>query len=233
MFFAVGGLILWAGLRPDPLLVAGGLRSDNADTRSGFGEGLAALVSRPLSQLALVGLVISQAVMVMVMAMTPLHMDAHGHGLGIIGWVISAHTAGMFAFAPIAGWSSDRYGRVPTLASGAAMLVAATVLTALAGEAPALLMFPGLFLLGLGWSFGMVAASALVTELVDVEAKVAAQGAADLITAFVSGAGALASGFVFTMAGFHVLSMFGILAAGALLVVSAYRYQVGARTALS
>lgn len=229
VFFAVGGLILWLGLRPDPLVVAGGLRQADSTSKGGFRDGWAAILSNPMAQLAAAGLMISQAVMVMVMAMTPLHMDAHGHELGIIGWVISAHTAGMFAFAPVAGWASDRWGRLPSLAAGAAMLIAATVLTALAGEAPALLMFPGLFLLGLGWSFGMVASSALLTESVDPEAKVAAQGSADFVTSFASGGGALASGFVFTLAGFHILSMIGIAGAGVLLVFSAYRLQLNSR----
>jgi MFS family permease len=186
---------------------------------------MAAINANPLARLAALGLAISQAVMVMVMAMTPLHMDAHGHTLGIIGAVISAHTAGMYAFAPIAGWASDKYGRLPILVVGGVVLVASTVMTALAGEAPALLMFPGLFLLGLGWSFGIVASSALLTEVVPPESQVPAQGAADFITSFMSGGGALASGFVFTMAGFHVLSMLGIAAAGIVVVYAFYHYR--------
>ncbi len=230
-FFALGSLVLWLGLRPDPLVVSGGLAAESSERGSSFAEGWAALSAQPLSRLAVVGLMVSQAVMVMVMAMTPLHMDAHGHGLDAVGWVISAHTAGMFAFAPLAGWSADRFGRLPTLATGAVLLMISTIMTALAGEAPAALMFPGLFLLGLGWAFGMVSSSALVTESVNPGSRVEAQGAADLLTAFVSGSGALASGFVFSMAGFHILSMLGILAAGILLVSVFYRYQVDARLA--
>lgn len=143
MFFVVGALILWLGLRPDPLVVSGGLQVADSDVKGGFGQGTSAILDNPTAQLATVGLIVSQAVMVMVMAMTPLHMAAHGHELGIIGWVISVHTAGMFAFAPLAGWASDRFGRVPALAMGAVQLIGATVLTALAGEAPSLLMFPG------------------------------------------------------------------------------------------
>ena len=223
LFFVVAGLIVWTTLRPDPLVVSGGLKPRSDD---GGGDGLLAglqiIASVPLARLAAVGLTLSQAVMVMVMAMTPLHMDAHGHSLGVIGGVISVHTAGMFAFAPLGGFAADRFGRVRTLGAGGAVLVLATVMTALAGEAPALLMFPGLFFLGLGWSFGIVAASALITEAVDPESQVTAQGAADFITSFASGAGALASGFVFTMAGYHILSMMGIAAAGLVMVYAVY-----------
>jgi MFS family permease len=231
VFFTVAGLILWVGLRPDPLVVSGGLHTADSTDKAGFFEGLTAIMSQPMAQVATVSLVLSQAVMVMIMAMTPLHMDAHGHGLGAVGWVISVHTAGMFAFAPVAGWSSDRFGRLPTLAFGGAVLVAATVLTALAGEAPALLMFPGLYLLGLGWSFGVVAASALLTESVPDDSQVAAQGSADLITSFASGTGALASGFVFTMAGFHILSAIGIVASGIMLVTSLYCHRTSVAAA--
>ncbi|MCP4227245.1 MAG: MFS transporter [Actinomycetia bacterium] len=232
-FFALGALVLWVGLRPDPLVVSGGLRKTDSTSKGGFIQGASAIMASPTAKLATIGLVVSQAVMVMVMAMTPLHMDAHGHEIGIIGLVISAHTAGMFAFAPLAGWASDRFGRVPTLVVGAAQLVAATVLTALAGQAPALLMFPGLFLLGLGWSFGMVSSSALLTEAIEGDDQVPAQGAADFVTSFSSGVGALASGFVFTMAGFHVLSMIGIMASGLVLVYSLYRYQLQSKLTMS
>ena len=224
-FFSVAALTIAVLLRPDPLVISGGLRAANAP-KGGLGEGVRAIMAEPLAQLAALGLLVSQAVMVMVMAMTPLHMDAHGHGLGTIGWILSVHTAGMFAFAPIAGWSSDRLGRIPTLLLGGGLLVVSTILTALAGEAPHLLMFPGLFLLGLGWSFGMVGSSALLTDSVPAGTQVSAQGAADFFTSFASGAGALASGFVFTMAGFHILSMIGIAASGMIVVLSYYRHRL-------
>jgi MFS family permease len=87
-------------------------------------------------------------------------------------------------------------------------------------------MFPGLYLLGLGWSFGMVASSALLTESVPSDDAVPVQGAADLVTSFASGAGALGSGLVFTMAGFHVLSGIGIVASGLLLVAALVRSRL-------
>lgn len=225
--FVLAGGVIWVFMRPDPLVVAGGVdpdarRKDNIP----FRQAVAIAWARPLARLAFVTLVVAQAVMVMVMAMTPLHMEAHGHSNGTVGAVISAHTAGMFAFAPVAGWMSDRVGRLPTIAAGGLTLVLATILTALAGEAPRLLMFPGLFFLGLGWSFGIIAASALLTESVDVDDRVAVQGAADLATNIASGSGALASGVVLSMSGFHTLSFIGMAAAGALLVHAYFHHRV-------
>lgn len=225
--FGLASLGTWVFMRPDPLVVAGGViergatpedRAKNKADAVGFREAVRIAWGNPLARLAFVALIVSQAVMVMVMAMTPLHMKAHGHTTGTVGAVISVHTAGMFAFAAVAGRVSDRLGRLVTIGIGGATLIAATVLTALAGEAPRLLMFPGLFLLGLGWSFGIVAGSALLTESVADKDRVAVQGASDLSTNVASGAGALASGLVLDMAGFHILSMVGMTAAGALLV---------------
>lgn len=223
VLFLLAGSSVYAFMRPDPLVVAGGTaltRDDDkpAPATVGFRRAVAIAWSHPLARLAFVCLVVSQAVMVMVMAMTPLHMEEHGHSTGAVGQVISAHTAGMFAFAPIAGWLSDRFGRIPTIVLGSATLIAATALTALSGEAPKLLMFPGLYLLGLGWSFGIVAGSALLTESVDEADRVAVQGAADTATNIASGTGALAAGVVLSMAGFHILSFIGMTAAAALLV---------------
>lgn len=232
--FGIAAFAIASFMRPDPLVVAGGV-DPNASRRDAvpFSAAMSVIWALPLARLAFFALVISQAVMVGVMAMTPLHMEAHGHGNGIIGAVISAHTAGMFAFAPVAGSISDRYGRVPTIALAGVTLVAATVLTALAGEAPEALMFPGLFLLGLGWSFGIVAGSALLTESVAATDRVAAQGAADLATNIASGSGALLSGIVLSMSGYHTLSMVGTLAAGLLMIYASFENRLGRPTALS
>ncbi len=222
LLFGLSSVVIWFFMRPDPLVVSGGV-DPNASVKKQavpFTEAVRIAWANPLSRLAFVALVVSQAVMVMVMAMTPLHMEDHGHSKGWIGAVISAHTAGMFAFAPIAGRLSDGFGRVQTIVLAGITLVGATVLTSLAGEAPRALLFPGLFLLGLGWSFGVVAGSALLTESVDEHDRVAVQGAADMAVNVASGVGALTAGFVVSGAGYHILSIMGMLAAGAMMVHS-------------
>ncbi len=221
VFFLIAAVVAHLFLRPDPLVVSDGLRPEGlarVGTVETFRQGMRVIWANPSAKLAFGGLAISQAVMVTVMAMTPLHMEAHGHETGNIGFVISAHTAGMFAFAPIAGWASDRFGRRSSLAAGSVILVLATIITGLAVDAPNLLMYPGLFLLGLGWNFGVVGGSALLTESVSDEEKVVVQGTGDVTMSLAGGLGALASGFVFDMAGFHILSLIGTVSAGLLLV---------------
>jgi len=163
--------------------------------------------------------------MVMVMGMTPIHMDNNGLSKGAVGAVISAHTAGMFAFAPLAGWMSDRFGRIATIQLGSATLVIAMIFTALAPDAQRVLLYPGLYLLGLGWSFSIVAGSALLTESVPEGDRVGVQGAADTATSLASGTGALLSGVVLSLAGFSVLSLLGMAASAGVLVIALKRWN--------
>jgi len=57
--------------------------------------------------------------------------------------------------------------------------------------------------------------------------RVAAQGAADLATNIASGSGALISGIVLSMSGFHTLSIIGTCAAGALMIHASYERRLG------
>jgi MFS family permease len=216
-FFSLAAMFVTVRLRPDPLVVTGGTRPDSGRERIQIREPLRLVNADVLARLALASMVVSQAVMVAVMTMTPLHMKDHGHSVELVGAVLAVHIGGMYVFAPLIGRASDRYGRLPMIATGAAVLVAATVVTALAGEAPPLL-FAGLFLLGIGWSFGLVAGSALLADRITGDAKVRVQGAADLCMSACGGLAGFASGFVKHAAGFHTLANLGTLAAGALLV---------------
>lgn len=119
--------------------------------------------------------------MVGLMSMTPVHMDHGGASLRVVGIVISLHIAGMFALSPLIGWLADRAGRVPVLTAGALLLVAAGAVSASAPSTGAVQLSVGLTLLGVGWSCGLVAGSALLTESVPVAVRPDVQGLSDLL----------------------------------------------------
>src|SRR5918995_1617460 len=77
-------------------------------TRQEPAAGLATVPAR----LALAVLAATNVVMVAVMAVAPVHLTGHGHGLDLIGIIISIHVAGMFLPSPISGWVADRVGPV-------------------------------------------------------------------------------------------------------------------------
>lgn len=205
-------------LRPDPLVVAGGITPKGGAKLPSIPEALGVVVETSRGRLALASMVISQVTMVAVMTMTPVHMKLHGHET-LSQYVVSLHIAGMYAFSPLVGRHSDRRGTTSTVFIGSALLVAATVLAALSGEA-ALVLFPALWLLGIGWNFGLIGGSAMLLEAVPVEKRVTVQGSADLMMSFFGGMAGLSSGFIRKAVGYHMLSVSATIAAGLLLMYS-------------
>jgi MFS family permease len=188
-----------------------------SEVRSPAGSWAAVTRGRAVLGLAAIG--VAQFVMVLMMTMTPVHMADHGHGLGVIGFVIGAHIAGMYAFSPLAGWLTDRIGRVATVVSGAGALAAAGVLGGLADPDARAALTVALFLLGLGWSLALVAGSTLLTDSVPLELRAKAQGNADLVvgaSATVAGAG---SGVVLDLGGWATIAT--VTAAAALVMAVA------------
>ena len=195
----LASLLVGTLLRPDPLLLARRIAHDEADaagevvgvpTGTSWSRVRAAFAERPVLVAAVLGLVGSHAAMVAVMVMTPLHMEHGGAELRVIGVVISVHVLGMFAFSPLVGLLADRVGRAPTLGAGGVLLVLSLLLSGAAPEGSSWQIFTGLFLLGLGWSFGTVAASTLIADHAPLDVRADVQGAADLMM----GLGAAAAG---------------------------------------
>lgn len=206
-------------LRPDPLEVAGRL---NRQTEVGassrlFSDAIKAIRMSGDAQIAVIAMVISQMAMVAVMTMTPVHLKIHDHET-VSAYIISLHIAGMYAFSPLVGRFADRQGRMTTIQVGALVLMGATVLSSLAGDSPVLL-FPALWMLGVGWSFGLIGGSSLLIDSIDEKIRVRVQGAADLTMSFCGGLAGFSSGFIRKAVGYHVLSNIGTVLAGMLLVV--------------
>lgn len=144
--------------------------------------------------------------MVSVMSMTPVALGHHGVGIELIGLVISGHIAGMYAFSPLMGRLADR-GRLPVIGLCVALLGLAALLAGTAGESHGRTA-AGLFVLGLGWSAGLVAGSALLTDAVPQAARPAVQGLSDLTMNAAAGIGGAAAGLVMAGAGYGVLNLF-------------------------
>ena len=220
MFGLVGmlgsALVIGLFLRPDPLIVA---RQAAVDTHGApaalkgtkWSRVVEVVRTRPNVAAGITTLALAHAVMIAVMVMTPLHMHHGGAELEIIGVVVSAHVLGMFAFAPVVGWSADRFGRVPVMMTGAVILLGSL---ALSGTSPAGASWQigwGLFLLGLGWSFCTVSSSALLSESAPLDARTDVQGAADLIMGLVAAAAGVVAGLVMGSLGFVALNIFAAL----------------------
>lgn len=204
VFVGLALVLLFVFLRPDPLDYAPPPGDDVADTLP-----VRSLVGRPVVLYGLLSLAIGQAVMVMIMAMTPVHIRGAGEGLAIVGLVISAHTFGMFFFSPVTGWLVDRYGPLRVILAGQAVLAVSAGLAAPAEGDALVLLLPALFLLGLGWNFGFVGGSALINEVATGATRLRLQGVADAVT-WVSGATAgVVSGIILDAGGYDLLAIVG------------------------
>jgi MFS family permease len=159
-------------------------------------------------RLAAVALVVGQAVMVLIMTMTPVHIRHGGLGLESVGVVFASHTFGMFAFSPVAGLLSDRIGRVPMIVTACVVLVAAGLLAATSPPG-SIALAVALFLLGLGWCFGFVAGSALLTESAAPSRRVRLQGVVDSFVWGSAAAAGLSSGVLLSTVGYGALSYLG------------------------
>lgn len=211
LFFLTSLINVTLRLKPDPLVVAGGLRSQQKLDVNGVASPgvkvLSFLKSSAKTRLAFYGMMISHITMVAVMTMTPVHLRQHGHET-VSAYIISLHIAGMYAFSPFIGRFSDRNGRLNTMLVGCFVLIVSTVMSAFAGSNP-IVFFPSLWLLGIGWSFGLIGASSLLVDSVPIQHRVRVQGSADVAMSLCGGLAGFSSGFIRKSFGFPWLSMLG------------------------
>lgn len=208
-------------LRPDPLSF---VEDDPATRQTGTRRDAFGALSDPRIQFAIIALAIGQVVMVIIMSMTPIHIRRAGDDLGTIGWIIAAHTFGMFALSPATGWVADRIGRPRVIFGGHVVLLIAALLAATAAGSDTEMLFVALFLLGVGWNFSFIAGSAYLSEVAPVEMRVSVEGMADTVV-WTSGAMAsLSSGILFAFSGYAALCFIGA-ALVALPAFAGYRYR--------
>lgn len=217
LLFGAAALNTAVRLRPDPLLVAGG-PGQATTPQPRVRDALRTISASSGARLALAAMVVSQVTMVAVMTMTPVHLKLHGHE-EVSQYVVSLHIAGMYALSPLVGRFADRRGRLPTILVGSAVLTASALLASLSGDVEQML-FPALWLLGLGWNFGLIGGSSLLVDSIPARSRVGVQGTADLLMSFCGGMAGFASGFIRRLVGYHLLATLAMLAAGSLMVLA-------------
>lgn len=214
--------VFWFGLRPDPLLVAkeldkakGGL-NPKVSLKSAF----ATLRSNPTAAFAVTAIALSHMVMVAVMSMTPLHIQHMGYDLVVVGFTISLHIAGMYAFSPVFGWLSDRLGPIRVLLLGQLIYLAALAIAGF-GQDNRTLVTVGLFLLGLGWSAATVSASALLASSLPVQDKTNVQGLSDTSMNLAGAVGGAISGSILASVAFLGLNAAAFIPVAFIVIFSA------------
>lgn len=224
--FLLAGLLIVMFLRPDPLLTARRLLGEAAIQRSqprtGFRAAAREVLASPGARLGVSAVAMGHLVMVAIMAMTPVHIGSacqpveacvggHGDTLRIVGIVLSAHIAGMYALSPITGYLTDRFGRRPVILLGIALLLSACAVAGTAGHDTTRLTI-GLTLLGMGWSGTMVAGSTLLTESVATANRPSVQGLSDLVMGVAAATAGALSGVVVAWSSYATLAVLAAVA---------------------
>lgn len=199
LLFLVGAAIIETRLRPDPLVLAGGVGATRAEGRLPFAASMKLILAHPQARLAVLGMMISQATMVGVMTLTPLYMKDGGQSKNQISVMLFVHILGMYALSPFIGKLTDRVGRYPMLFVAGGLCVLGALW---AGSTPAS-GFVGLTIalgiIGVAWCFGIIASSGLLSESFPVSQRASIQGAGDLcMAAFGALAGISAGAIVAT-----------------------------------
>lgn len=222
LVFIAAAMIINTFLHPDPLQVAKQLGNATETKRPTLVESFQKLFTNRLATIAVFATAVGQGVMVSVMTVTPLHMDDGAHEKTVIGLVISLHVVGMYFFAPVIGWLVDRVRTELMVAAAGLILFAGAELASHTDPEDSLGVFVGLFLVGLGWSFSMIAGSALLSSVFPVDERASVQGAADFTMITFGATGGILGGIVVEATDYHTLSHYAAVLALSLIAAALY-----------
>jgi MFS family permease len=182
------------------------------------GRPLGSIVRQPRFVAAAICGIVSQSLMNLVMTSAPLAMRMCGLPLSGSNMAIQWHIVAMYGPSFFTGSLIARFGAPAVVASGL-LLTAGAALTGLSGITLAHFSV-GLVLLGLGWNFGFVGASAMVLETHRPEERTKVQAFNDFIVFGVTALGSFSSGQILARQGWDAVNLvaFPPLAAALLMV---------------
>jgi MFS family permease len=218
------GMVLVSRISPDPKEIGQNLGRyyDGYDAKEDPRDGLLPfhwtdLLRQPRTRLAIASNCAGQGNMSIVMVLTALVLDHHGHSLSTIALSMALHSAGMFAFSIPIGVAADRYGRGRVMYPGVAMTLVGAALVAFT-ESWALVTL-GSFLVGLGWAAANIAGTAVVADAVPTAQRGRAVGVADSFAGAAALAMALVTGPLVEWQGLRMAGLTAVLVAAVPLVM--------------
>ncbi len=183
------------------------------ETTRGPSRPLAVIAAQPRYIVAASTGMLSYGVMMLVMTATPVAMIACGFSVNDSSWVIQWHALAMFVPSFFTGHLITRFGAERIAAIGMACLIGAAVSGLLGINFSNFAV--GLVLLGLGWNFGFIGGTTLLTGTYEPSERNKAQGLNDFLifgtTALASlGAGKLLAWYGWNAVNVAVFPMVGV-----------------------
>ncbi len=143
------------------------------------GRPLKEILLSPRYMLAVASGVVSYGLMTFVMTAAPIAMVGHGHSVNHAALGIQWHVLAMFGPSFFTGMLITRFGKERITAVGL-LIIALSAIVALSGL-DLTHFWISLILLGVGWNFGFIGATAMVAECHTPEERGKAQGANDFL----------------------------------------------------
>ena len=162
------------------------------------------IVGQPRFAIALVCAISSYALMSFVMTGAPLAMVGCGFTMDEATLGISWHVMAMFAPSFITGRLIARFGKEMIIAVGLVLLIGCGIV-ALSGI-ELWQFWTALILLGVGWNFAFIGATALVTEAYRLSERNKVQGLHDFLLFSTVAFASLMSGRIYTIFGWDMLN---------------------------
>jgi len=183
------------------------------------GRPLLSILRQPKFLVALLAAVASYALMSLVMTATPLAMIEHHHSMADAQTGIQWHVIAMFAPSFFTGGLITRFGK-PGVAATGLLLIAASATVALLGTS-LWHFWIALILLGVGWNFGFIAATAMVADLYKPEEAFRVQAMNEFILFSFVAAASFSSGGILVASGWTLVNqlVYPIVGVAVLLIV--------------
>lgn len=181
------------------------MRAPTKQELSGTARPYSVLLKKPDLSGAIVAGSIGYGVMVLVMTATPLAMQACGFDFGNTANVIQWHVLGMFLPSFFTGRLIARYGTYRIIQLGCILLLGCVMLNQFGISYWH--FFTALVLLGVGWNFTFIGATALLTKSYEPADKARVQGLNDLIVFSSAAAASLLSGYWHSIFGWEILNL--------------------------
>lgn len=173
------------------------------------GRPLSEIMRQPLFIVCTLTAALAYGVMNLLMAATPLAMEACQFTFDKTAWVLEWHVIGMFAPGFVTGALIKRIGVMWVLRMGVALNVTCVAI-ALSGIT-FLHFLIALFLLGVGWNFLFTSSTTLALESYRPSERDKAQGAINFFVFLATALSALTSGVLITTQGWTLLNLGSII----------------------
>jgi MFS family permease len=144
-----------------------------------IGRTRAELIRTPTIAVAMICATVSYALMNLVMTSSPLAVVGCGFNTGNAADVVTAHVLAMYAPSFVTGHIIARFGTERVIALGLTILAAAGAVAMAGVELEN--FFIALILLGIGWNFGFIGATTMLTSAQRPEERGRLQGLNDLV----------------------------------------------------